>query len=101
MPVAWPPPTAPAWPPVGHSSLEFSDLAAAEQFAAEVGWTYRAPTSQEQRAYFRDARCDDGHQVTGAMLVTPRAAYPFAVCLGSAFERVFLVLWPPFVWGSV
>lgn len=103
MPVAWPPPAAPKWPPPGYGGrLEFATLNDAQQFCVENGWTVRAATAKEQRDYFTNARCDDGHQVTGALLVTNTgAAYPFAVCLGPAGLRVFLVLWgPDFVWGS-
>ncbi len=101
MPTAWPPATAPAWPPAGFAALEFSDPGAVRDFAAFVGWTARSPSSAEQRAFFRDARCDDGHSVTGIVLVAPSGTFPFATCAGVDGQSVFLVLWPPFVWGSV
>ncbi len=100
MPVAWPPSTALPWPPSGYAGAQVADLDALTELATDAGWVVRAPTSQESRTFFRDARCDDGHSVTGVMLVTPTAVYPFARCNGTTGQRVFLVLWPGFVWGA-
>lgn len=96
MPINWPPATAPTWPPPGFTNLSFSGISAAQEFADQVGWTYRDPDATEQAAYFADALCDDEHTVTGFMLVTDLGtAYPFARCTGPEELRAFLMLWGP------
>lgn len=95
MALNWPPPTAPVWPPAGYSGLQFGSLEAAQAFAEAAEWTYRSPTNTENRTYFRDARCNEDHTLTGLMLVVDDIAYPFARCNGPAGERTFMVLWGP------
>jgi len=101
MPINWPPTGIPSWPPPELETDWFStsDLRTLILELQERGFTQRAPTVQERNAFFRDARCDDGHQVTGRMLVSPsNIAYPFAVC-NNATDRELLVLWPPYSAG--
>jgi len=101
MPINWPPASAPPWPPleISNNWLSYSDLLSLVYEMQRAGFTQRAPTVQERNAYFRDARCDDNHQVIGRMIVSPGGtAYPFAVC-NNAQDRELLVLWPPYSCG--
>ena len=105
MPINWPPAGAPSWPPAEISSdwLSCSDLRVLLRVLQEYGFTQAVPTSAENNAFFRDARCDHGDRVIGRMLVSPDGLrrYPFAVC-NDANHRDLLVLWPPYYagWGS-
>ncbi len=95
---AWPP-SGVAWPPAGWSYVEAWPYSALVAAVREWGWTQAAPTATENRNIFGPVRCDQGHTVTGRVLVTPRGArLPFAVCTGA--EREALVLWPPFTLGA-
>ena len=98
MPVLnWPPLSAPAWPPAGFGGrLEFADIRVLLLVLRdEYGFTQSAPTTAERTAYFNAARCDEGHQVTGRMIVSPSGTrYPFAICQ-NASHRQLLVLWGP------
>lgn len=104
MPTNWPPATAPPWPPpeIGTgpgAGLECSGLIVLIRHLRELGFTQAAPTAAERNAYFRDARCDEGHTVIGRMLVSPGGTrYPFAVC-AEATHRDLLALWPPYYCG--
>lgn len=97
MPVNWPPPTAPVWPPPELSTtwLSFSDIRVLVAYMQDLGFTQSAPTAAERNLYFKDARCDHGDTVLGKMLISPGGVrYPFAVCT-DAGHRDLLVLWPP------
>lgn len=97
MGVNWPPAAAPAWPPPEFGGrLESGDLDTLVQQLRELGYTDRAPTAAETRAFFRDARCDNGHAVVGRMVVHPTngTTWPFALCNNA--ERRLLCLWAPY-----
>ena len=104
MPVNWPPAdgTYPPWPPpeVGSSWLSCSDLLALVRTLFDLGFTQAAPSGAERNLFFRNAQCDEGHNVIGRMLVSPDGLrrYPFAVCNNSG-HRDLLVLWPPYYAG--
>lgn len=89
MATNWPPSSSyPAWP-----ALKFSDLRAASIWLAANGWTKSNPTSQENRDYFRNVQCDEGHPCSGIMIVDPQGnRYPFAYCTGATHKSA-LVLW--------
>ena len=107
MAVNWPPPEGsyPTWPPPELETDWFScsNLHVLVESLLEHGFTQDAPTPQERNLFFRNAQCDDGHNVIGRMLVSPDGTrrYPFAVC-NSPIDRELLVLWPPYTagWGS-
>jgi hypothetical protein len=99
MPTAWPPSTAPAWPPPGWTQLTFSSMSALVSEIRSLGGTDAAPTGTENTKFFTSARCDDGHAVVGRMVVLGGVRYPFAGC-NNAAHRQFLVLWPPFTGGD-
>ena len=102
MPVNWPPPTAPSWPPpeIGADWLSCSDIRTLVMVLREAGFTHAAPTVAENNAFFKDARCDHGDQVVGRMLVSPSGVrYPVAICKDAAHRDV-LVLWPPYYCGA-
>ena len=102
MPINWPPPTAPSWPPSEISSTWFS-CSNWKVFIAimqEHGFTAVSPTAAERNTFFKDAECDHGHGVLGAMFVSPGGTrYPFARCV-DATHKDFLVLWPPYYAGA-
>ena len=92
MPVVnWPPATAPAW-----GKIYFSDLRVMLRELQSEGWTHAVPTTAERNTYFPNSvRCDEGHTVTGRMIISPAAVrYPFAICTNAA-HRQLLVLWGP------
>ena len=98
MATNWPPAT-PTWPPPGYSNLEASSYELAIEILQEVGAQVVDPTGSENRTYFRDARCDEGHAVTGKMVVWPNGTrYPFGLCntQHSDGTRHGLVLWFPY-----
>ena len=66
-----------------------------------ISFTQEAPTASEVTAFFKNARCDHGHQAIGRMLVSPDGLrrYPFAVC-NDGNHRDLLVLWPPYYAGA-
>lgn len=60
---------------------------------ARKGFRRETPTSEENAAYFTGVRCDEGHLVTGTMIISPGGVrYPFAICNNST-HRTGLVLW--------
>jgi hypothetical protein len=98
--VNWPPATAPAWPPPGYTSLEFSRTAIQEGLAsspkntlASLGFTSVNPT-QAEKADFAACRCEQGHTVDGVILrfAADGKRYPFAMCSDPVHQQ-FLVLW--------
>lgn len=108
MPTNWPPATAPPWPPpeLGFQVFEASDFTTLQAMLGEIAgkisvlWRVATPTTAENTACFKDARCDHGHQVTGRILVSPLGVrYPFALC-NNAAHRDFLVPWPPYYCGT-
>lgn len=62
----------------------------------ELGFTRRNAKPAENQAYFNAARCDEGHQVNGIMVVSPDGlrAYPFCACKDITHKQL-LVLWGP------
>lgn len=100
MPTNWPPASAPSWPPPEFGErCEASDLRTLVRALQESGYTLSPPTPSERNAFFRDARCDDGHPVLGRMVVSPGGTrYPFAVCQDPA-HRALLTLWEPYEAG--
>lgn len=102
--VNWYPPGAPAWPPPGYSVLEFSGMPALESWALHAKYTGEAdidnPTVQERNNYFVPTRCNQGHQVTGRMVVIGGVRYPFCRC-NDPQHNEFLVPWVPFSWGNL
>jgi hypothetical protein len=101
--VNWPPTpgTYPSWPPPeAPGGLAFSDLIAAQNWSRRYGYTLQNPTVAENNVFFRNARCDDNHQVIGRMWTSADGSrrYPFAVCQNGA-HRSLLVLWPPYELG--
>jgi len=103
MPLNWPPPDAPPWPPpeISDTWLSCSNLKVLIAVALEAGFTHEQPTPQENNLYFKDARCDHGDKVTGRMIVSPDGLrrYPFAMCNDNIHKDV-LVLWPPYYCGA-
>lgn len=76
----------------------------AETLMTQLGWTVRAPTNAERNAYFADVRCEQGHQVSGVMVVDTRPGgltYPVACRCNNAGHKEGLVLWPPFTVGEL
>lgn len=99
MPTNWPPALNPAL--TYFNDRSWSKLADAIVDLQAAGWTQRAPTTAERNLYFRDARCDHGHQVIGRMLISPTGdIYPFAVC-NDGNHRAALVLWFPYDNGAL
>lgn len=104
MPVNWPPPsgTYPPWPPIEVQGviLNFSDIVTMGVWLAEKGFTLQNPTAPERNTFFKNATCDDGHNVVGRMVVSPTGdrRWPFAIC-NSVADREFLVLWYPYSMG--
>ena len=101
MPTNWPPATAPPWPPPEISSTWFSasDIRIMVRILLDAGFTQAAPTSAENTAFFKSARCDHGHQVVGRMLISPSGVrYPVAAC-NDGNHQDLLVLWPPYYAG--
>lgn len=97
-PTNWPPSTYPPWPPPELLAewQSYSSLRALANELVSLGFTLDNATPQENQSYFQGARCDEGHQVTGRMVVSPSGTrYPFAVCRNGA-HRDFLVLWAPY-----
>lgn len=102
MPTNWPPAGAPSWPPpeVSTTWLSCSDLRALAALLLSLGFTHAAPTTAENNAFFKNARCDHGDPVIGRMLISPSGVrYPVAVCNDSNHRDV-LVLWPPYYTGA-
>jgi len=102
MPTNWPPAGAPAWPPseLGTTWLSCSDIRTLVSVLLEAGFTHAAPTTAENNAFFKNARCDHGDTVVGRMLVSPGGIrYPVAICTNSTHRDV-LVLWPPYYCGA-
>jgi len=103
MPVNWPPPTAPSWPPpeISDTWLSCSDLKTLIAVMTEAGFTHEAPTAAEKNLYFKDAQCDHLDSVKGRMIISPDGLrrYPFAVC-DDGNHRDVLVLWPPYYCGA-
>jgi hypothetical protein len=67
---------------------------------SELGFTLDTATPQERNLYFKDASCDEGHNVQGRMVVSPSGQrYPFAICLDPQ-HRSLLCLWPPYEMGA-
>lgn len=100
MPTNWPPPIP--WPPLELTDGEFTaaNLKVFIKVLLEEGFTHEAPTQAERNHYFKDARCDHGHQVVGRMLISPSAVrYPIALCRGASHKDV-LVLWSPYYMGA-
>lgn len=102
MPINWPPAGAPSWPPPEFEAVDFSasDLTRLMGYFAHQGLPLltAAPTPDEHNQFFRDARCDEGHTVTGRMLIIGGVRYPVAVCDEPA-HRDCLVQWPPYYCG--
>lgn len=101
MPISWPNPDAPSWPPPEISETWFStsDLKTLIAILLEAGFTHAAPTPAETNAYFKKARCDHDHPVIGRMLVSPSGKrYPVAVC-NDGTHRDVLVQFPPYYMG--
>lgn len=100
----WYPTGAPAWPPPGVGRLEFKSISDIEAWVRLVKSQGIAdidnPTNQERNNYFNPARCNEGHTVTGRMLVMGGQRYPFCVC-DNQQHREFLVAWSPFFWGAL
>jgi hypothetical protein len=95
----WPPTSPyPSWPPpeIGATVQQYSGLRALLNELIAMGFTRANPTSAENSAFFQGVRCDEGHLVTGQMVVSPDALrrYPFAIC-NNGGHRQLLVLWPP------
>lgn len=101
MPINWPPASAPPWPPPEISPTWFSCscLLAFVQAMSEGPYLIAAPTPAEHNQFFRDARCDHGHTVTGRMAIIGGVRYPIAICDDSIHKDV-LVLWPPYYCGA-
>lgn len=99
---AWPPLTAPSWPPPGYTILEAYTIDHALEVIEDLGWSWRNPTQAENNEFFDAARCERGHRVDGVMVIDARAgglAYPFARCRGP--ERTGMALWYPYDIGHV
>jgi hypothetical protein len=80
--------------------LEFSSMNALITGMAVYGFTIATPTPAENNKYFRNASCDDGHNIQGRMAVSPLGVrYPFAICLDPQLREV-LTLWPPYSMGA-
>jgi len=97
MAVNWPPTPGsyPSWPPPESNAdwLSFSDVQTGIAILIEMGFTRANPTAQENQAYFRQVRCDEGHPCSGIMFVSPGGVrYPFAYCTGARHKSA-LVLW--------
>lgn len=97
MATNWPPAPGsyPAWPPVELATtwLSFSDIQAGIAYLREAGFTRANPTAQENNAFFKNVRCDEGHPCSGLMLVSPGGLrYPIAYCTGATHKSA-LVLW--------
>jgi len=96
--VNWPPTPGsyPSWPPseIESNWLSFSDVQTGIGFLQGLGFTRANPTAQENQAYFRQVRCDEGHPCSGIMFVSPDGLrrYPFAYCTGATHKSA-LVLW--------
>ena len=102
MPINWPPPTAPSWPPpeISDTWLSCSNLRVLVGVLLEAGFTHESPTTAERTAFFKDARCDHDHTVVGRMLISPsNVRYPVALCRGATHKDI-LVLWPPYYCGA-
>jgi hypothetical protein len=81
----------------------FSDRATFEAELTHAGFTWRNPTTEENRTYFRNVQCDEGHNVNGILVYhpnTPTRLYPFAYCV-AASHRTILALWFPYDLGSL
>lgn len=100
MPVTnWPPASLPApWPPpeIGSSWFSCSDVRVLWKELQALGFTRRNARPTENQLYFNNARCDEGHQVNGIMVVSPdgNRLYPFCACRDINHKQL-LVLWPP------
>lgn len=95
MATNWPPSNQyPVWPPVEiGTEIRFSSIQAGINLLIEYGFTRANPTAQENNAYFKNVRCDEGHSCQGIMMVSPLGVrYPFAYCMG-ATHKSGLVLW--------
>lgn len=99
MPTNWPPLNM-VWPPAGFTRLEIWDV---NQLTIEFeDWTTANPTVAERNTFFASVRCDEGHTVTGLVVVSPDSTrYPyFARCdvnhaRGPGHRAVFFP-WPPY-----
>jgi hypothetical protein len=105
MPVNWPPASALPWPPaeIQASWLSYSNWQALAEDLQFIGFTLASPTVAERNLYFPNSvRCDDNHQISGAMLVSPDGLrrWPFCRC-NNAQHKELLVLWPPYTCGSL
>lgn len=92
----WPPTpgTYPAWPPAEAEAdtLMFSDLQTAINWFQERGFTRANPTAQENNAFFKNVRCDEGHPCQGIMVVSPTGVrYPFAYCTGATHKSALVL----------
>ena len=102
MPLSWPHPDAPPWPPpeISDTWLSCSNLRTLIEILQEAGFTHDKPTPAEQNKYFKNVQCDHGDEVIGRMLVSPsNVRYPVAVCRDNTHRDV-LVLWPPYYCGA-
>ena len=102
MPLNWPPPTAPSWPPPEISDVWYSasNLKTLWRTLQDAGFTHESPTSAERTAFFQPARCDHDHTVVGRMFISPSAVrYPVALCRGASHKDV-LVQFPPNYCGA-
>jgi hypothetical protein len=98
----WPPQTAPTWPPVetGATALSASNLKSLQSALAGYGFTREVPTTAENTAYFTNARCKQGHTVTGIMFQSPLGIrYPCATC-DSTDHKDLWVQYPPYYCGA-
>lgn len=101
MPINWPPPDAPPWPPpeISEGWFSCSNLKTLIQILLRAGFTHAPPTPAEQNKYFKNVQCDHGDSVVGRMLISPsNERYPIAIC-NDGIHRDVLVLWPPYYMG--
>jgi len=102
------------WPPAGAAVSPFQAsgwdaLLRLMDRLTQQGWTNRAPTNQERNSIFVPVRCDEGHTVSGRVIVAPAAlggqVYYVALCdvnhdpnVGKS--RAVLTCWPPFYYNG-
>ncbi len=102
--MAWPPTagTYPAWPPPEFlaDSMACSGLYALLIELRRFKFTRQNPTTLENQTFFSGNTCNEGHSITGTMLVSADGTrrYPFAICRNAA-HRQLLCLWPPYFMG--
>lgn len=96
MATNWPPTNPyPTWPPpeMQADTFKFSDVMTGITMLQALGFTRANPTAEENRQFFRNVRCDEGHPCQGIMIVSPSGLrYPFAYCTGATHKSA-LVLW--------